>query len=173
VALPGKPAQASPWPSPNRAIVVTPSLAAAASPAKPQPKLLDRLREALGSRHYSRRTEDAYCHWVKRFIFFHGVRHPVEMGEAEVTRFLSSLAVDHHVSASTQNQPPSALLFLYLEVLQQPLPWLDGLLHAQRPARLPVVLSREEVQAILAPLRGTPLLMVALLYGAGLRLLEC
>ena len=142
-------------------------------PASQKPKLLDRVRAAICSRHYSPRTEDAYVHWIKRFIFYHGVRHPAEMGEAEVTQFLSSLAVDHHVSASTQNQALSALLFLYKEVLQQPLPWLDNLVHARRPERLPVVLSRAEVRAILARLDGTPRLMVALLYGAGLRLLEC
>jgi len=131
------------------------------------------VRHEIRTRHYSPRTEDAYIHWIKRFIFFHGVRHPAEMGEAEVTRFLSSLAVDFRVSASTQNQALSALLFLYKEVLQQPLPWLDNLVHARRPERLPVVLSRAEVQVILARLDGTPRLMVALLYGAGLRLLEC
>jgi integron integrase len=138
-----------------------------------RPKLLDRVRAAIRSRHYSRRTEEAYVHWIKRFIFYHGVRHPAEMGEAEVTRFLSSLAVDFHVSASTQNQALSALLFLYREVLQHPLPWLDNIVPAKRPVRLPVVLSRDEVQAILAHLHGTPHLMATLLYGAGLRVLEC
>jgi len=141
--------------------------------AQPKPKLLDRVREAIRTRHYSRRTEKAYVGWIKRFIFFHGVRHPAEMGEPEVTRFLSSLAVDAKVSASTHNQALSALLFLYKEVLGQPLPWLDGLVHAQRPHRLPVVLTREEVQAILQRLAGTPRIMATLLYGAGLRLLEC
>ncbi len=138
-----------------------------------KPKLLDRVRGAIRARHYSRRTEEAYVHWIKRFIFFHGVRHPAEMGEAEVTRFLSSLAVDSHVSASTQNQALSALLFLYREVLQHPLPWLDNIVPAKRPVRLPVVLSRDEVHAILAHLHGAPHLMATLLYGAGLRVLEC
>src|SRR5574337_1155628 len=106
-------------------------------PVAPQkPELLDKVREAIRSRHFSPNTEDAYVAWIKRFIFFHGKRHPVEMGEAEVTRFLSSLAVDLRVSASTQNQALSALLFLYREVLQQPLPWLDNVLHAKRPVRL-------------------------------------
>ncbi len=144
------------------------------SPSAPQkPKLLDRVREAIRSRHYSRNTEDAYVAWIKRFIFFHGKRHPAEMGESEVTRFLSSLAVSFRVSASTQNQALSALLFLYREVLQQPLPWLDQMVHAKRPTRLPVVLNREEVQAVLDRLHGIPHLMGILLYGAGLRLLEC
>ncbi len=143
-------------------------------PLAPQkPKLLDRVRQAMRTRHYSQRTEDAYVAWIKRFIFFHAKRHPAEMGEADVTRFLSSLAVDFRVSASTQNQALCALLFLYRDVLQQPLPWLDKVVHAKRPTRLPVVLTREEVQAVLAHLQGTPRLMVTLLYGAGLRLLEC
>src|SRR5574341_1536164 len=135
------------------------------SPTGPQkPKLLDRVREAIRSRHYSRNTEDAYVAWIKRFIFFHGKRHPVEMGAEEVTRFLSSLALDGRVAASTQNQALSALLFLYREVLQQDLPWLEGVVRAKRPIRLPVVLSREEVQAVLAHLRGTTRLMGTLLY---------
>ncbi len=138
-----------------------------------RPKLLDRVRAAIRSRHYSRRTEEAYVHWIKRFIFYHGMRHPAEMGEAEVRRFLSSLAVDFQVSASTQNQALTALLFLYREVLQDPLPWLDNIVPAKRPVRLPVVLSRDEVQAILAHLHGAPHLMATLLYGAGLRVLEC
>ena len=139
-----------------------------------KPNLLDRVRAAIRSRHYSPRTEDAYVHWIKRFIFFFNAkRHPAEMGEPEVTRFLSFLAVDGRVSASTQNQALSALLFLYKAVLEQPLPWLDNLVHARRPERLPVVLSQAEVRAILARLDGTLRLMVALLYGAGLRLLEC
>jgi integron integrase len=142
------------------------------TPAQPKPKLLDRVRAAIRTRHYSRRTEKAYVGWIKRFIFFHNKRHPAEMAAAEVTQFLSSLAVQSRVSASTQNQALSALLFLYKDVLAQPLPWLDGLVHAQRPHRLPVVLTREEGQAILQRLAGTPRLMGILLYGAGLRLLE-
>ena len=134
-------------------------------PTPPKPKLLDRVRNEIRTRHYSRRTEKTYLHWIKRFIFFHGVRHPADMGEAEVTRFLSSLAVDGHVAASTQNQTLSALLFLYKAVLGQPLPWLDDLVHARRPKRLPVVLTRDEVQAVLGRLTGTPRLMATLLYG--------
>jgi len=139
-----------------------------------KPKLLDRVRYEIRTRHYSGNTEAAYVAWIKRFIFFfHAKRHPAEMGAAEVAQFLSSLAVHSRVSASTQNQAMSALLFLYKEVLQQSLPWLDNIVPAKRPTRLPVVLSRDEVQAILARLNGIPHLMATLLYGAGLRLLEC
>jgi integron integrase len=158
---------------PGEAQVMT-SVSSPLAPLAPQkPKLLDRVREAIRSRHYSRRTEEAYIGWIKRYIFFHAKRHPMEMGAEEVTRFLSSLALDGRVAASTQNQALSALLFLYREVLQQDLPWLEGVVRAKRPIRLPVVLTREEVQAVLAHLRGTPRLMGTLLYGAGLRLLEC
>jgi len=140
----------------------------------PKPRLLDRVRTALRARHYSRRTEDAYVAWIKRYIFFfHAKRHPVEMGAPEVTRFLSSLAVDGHVAASTQNQALSALLFLYRDVLAVDLPWLDGIVRARRPERLPVVLTRDEVRAVLQRLEGVPRLMACLLYGAGLRVLEC
>ena len=145
-----------------------------AGPASaPKPRLLDRVRHAIGARHYSRRTEKAYVHWIKRYIFFHGKRHPVEMGAAEVTDFLTSLAVHGKVAASTQNQALSALLFLYREVLSVELPWLDGLVRAKPPQRLPVVLTREEVRTVLGKLDGVPRLMAFLLYGAGLRLLEC
>jgi integron integrase len=137
------------------------------------PRLLDVVRQSIRARHYSRRTEKAYAGWIKRYIFFHGRRHPREMGVAEVTRFLSSLAIERRVSASTQNQAFSALLFLYREVLQLPLVGLDDVVRAKRPVRLPLVLSREEVQAVLRNLRGTPWLMASLMYGAGLRLLEC
>jgi len=144
------------------------------SPSAPQkPKLLDRVREAIRSRHYSRNTEDASVPWIKRFIFFHGKRHPMEMGAPEITQFLSSLALEGRVAASTQNQALSALLLLYREVLQQDLPWLEGIVRAKRPIRLPVVLTRDEVQAVMTHLRGTPNLIATLLYGAGLRLLEC
>jgi integron integrase len=141
--------------------------------APPKPRLLDRTLEAIRARHYSRRTEKAYVHWIKRYIFFHGKRHPVEMGTAEVTAFLTSLAVDSKVAASTQNQALSALLFLYREVLGVDLPWLDDVVRAKRPQHLPVVLTRDEVRAVLQRLHGVPRLMATLLYGAGLRLLEC
>ena len=139
----------------------------------PKPRLLDRVRAAVRARHYSRRTEQAYVAWICRYIFFHDKRHPADMGAPEVTRFLSSLAVDGHVAASTQNQALSALLFLYREVLEVDLPWMDEIVRAKRPQRLPVVLTRDEVRAILRRIEGTPRLMAFLLYGAGLRLLEC
>jgi site-specific recombinase XerD len=141
------------------------------SEARP-PKLLDRVRAAIRARHYSRRTEDAYVAWIRRFIVFHDRRHPAEMGASEITRFLSALAVDRKVASSTQNQALSAVLFLYREVLQQDLPWLDDVVRARRPERLPVVLSRDEVRAVLGRLAGAPRLMAYLMYGAGLRLLE-
>jgi integron integrase len=141
--------------------------------ALPQPRLLDRVREAIRARQYSRRTEKAYVRWIKRYIFFHGKRHPAEMGAPEATAFLTSLAVDQNVSASTQNQALSALLFLYREVLDVELPWLDDVVRARRPQHLPVVLTREEVRAVLQRLDGVARLMAVLLYGAGLRLLEC
>src|SRR3989442_2579790 len=142
--------------------------------ASPQnPRLLDRVRESLRLRHYSRRTERAYVAWIRRYILFHNRRHPAEMRATEVSRFLSSLAVEGRVSASTQNQALAALLFLYGPVLGVELPWLDDLVRAVRPERLPVVLSRDEVRAVLLALRGTSRLMAVLLYGAGLRVLEC
>lgn len=139
----------------------------------PKPRLLDRVRQALRLRHYSPRTEQAYVHWILRYIRFHDLRHPSEMGAEEVSRFLSSLAVQGRVAASTQNQALAALLFLYRHVLDVELPWLDDVVRARRPRRLPVVLSRDEVRAILSQLHGPTRLMASLLYGAGLRLLEC
>ncbi len=138
-----------------------------------QPKLLDRLREALRARHYSRRTEQGYCQWVKRFIFFHNVRHPIEMAEPEINAFLSALATQGQVSASTQNQALSALLFLYRHVLGRPVGDLGAVIRARRPTRLPVVLTRQEVKALLGQLAGDKWLMASLMYGAGLRLMEC
>jgi len=133
---------------------------------------MDRVRREIRLRHYSRRTEDAYAGWIRRFIGFHGKRHPRELGEPEVTRFLSGLA-SQGVSASTQNQALSALLFLYEIVLGERLAWMNGIVRAQRPARLPVVLSRDEVAAVLSRLRGPVWLMASLMYGSGLRVLEC
>jgi integrase len=141
-------------------------------PTRP-PRLFDRAREAARVRHYSRRTETAYLSWIRRFIFFHGKRHPAEMSAPEVTKFLSSLAVEGNVAASAQNQALGALLFLYRDVLEQDLPWLDDMVRAKRPARLPVVLTREEVRTLLLHMAGVPRLMAMLIYGAGLRLLEC
>ena len=135
-------------------------------------KLLDRVRHAVRLRHYSRRTEQAYVSWIRRFIVFHGKRHPRELGEREVTAFLSSLAT-RGVSASTQNQALSAILFLYEVVVGERLAWMNDIVRAQRPVRLPVVLSRHEVSSLLSRLHGPVCLMASLMYGAGLRLLEC
>jgi integron integrase len=136
------------------------------------PRLLTRLRAAIRVRHYSPRTEEAYIGWVRRFVRFSGMRHPQEMGQTDVERFLTSLAVDGGVSASTQNQALSALVFLYDAVLGRPLGLCSGLIRAKGSKRLPVVLSRDEVRAILGEMRDTPLLVAGLLYGSGLRLLE-
>jgi integron integrase len=138
-----------------------------------EPKLLDRVREAIRVRHYSRRTEEACVHWIRRFIVFHQKRHPSGMGAAEVSAFLSALAVRQRVSASTQNQAMSALLFLYREVLSTDVGRIDQLPRAQMPVRVPVVLSRDEVKMVLTQLDGVCWLVAALLYGAGLRLQEC
>ena len=139
----------------------------------PKPKLLDRVREAIRTRHYSYQTEKAYVHWARGFIFFHDKRHPAEMGEAEIAAFLSSLASESHVSASTQNQALNALLFLYHEVLAKDIGYIKGVVRAKRPKKLPVVLTREEVKSILGQLNALEWDMAMLLYGAGLRLMEC
>lgn len=136
-------------------------------------KLIDQLREALRSRHYSRRTEQTYCRWVKRYVFFHKVRHPAEMAEPEINAFLTYLAVNEKVSASTQNQALSALLFLYRHVLGREVGDLGEVIRARKPKRLPVVMTREEVKAVLANLSGDKWLMASLMYGSGLRLMEC
>ena len=138
-----------------------------------KPKLLDRLREALRSRHYSRRTEQSYCHWVKRFIFFHNKRHPADMAEREINAYLTHLAVKEKVSASTQNQALSALLFLYRYVLDRKVGDLGEVIRARKPRHIPVVMTREEVKAVLAQLTGEKWLIALLMYGAGLRLMEC
>ena len=136
------------------------------------PRLLDAVREAIRVRHYSRRTERAYVGWIRRFVIFHHRRHPRDMGGPEIAAFLSHLAVDGKVSASTQNQALSALLFLYRHVLAVELPWLEDVVRARRPVRLPEVLDRREVLAVLDGLSGTSWLVASLLYGSGLRLLE-
>jgi integrase len=141
--------------------------------APKKPRLLELARDSIWRRHYSRRTEERYVHWIKRFIYFTGRRHPAEMGAAEVTAFLNHLARERNVAASTQNQALSALLFLYREALGTPLPWLDELERAVRRARMPTVLTRAEVHRLLAAMHGTKWLMASLLYGAGLRLNEC
>jgi len=140
---------------------------------KPGKRLIERLREEIRSRHYSRRTEAAYWYWVRYFILFHDKRHPAQMGAAEVTAFLSWLATERNVAAATQNQALSALLFLYRHVLGQALPWLDEIVRAQRPVRLPVVLSEAEVRRLLESLEGAVRIMTGLLYGAGLWQIEC
>ena len=137
-----------------------------------RPKLLLQLRRALRLRHYSLRTEQAYVHWVRRFVVFHRMRHPAELGDAEISAFLTDLAVRGRVSAATQNQALGALLFLYRRVLGQSVAWLDGMVHAKRGGRLPVVLTLREVGAIVGHLEGDPWLVAVILYGAGLRLLE-
>lgn len=148
-----------------------PIVGTAAAPGNP--KLLDQVRDVLRRKHFSLRTEQAYVGWIRRFILYHRKRHPREMAEAEVTQFLTHLARDGKVAASTQNQALSALLFLYKEVLKTEIGWLDGVERVRRPARLPVVLARDEVHKIFAHLHGTPRLMAGLLYGSGLRLMEC
>jgi integron integrase len=137
-----------------------------------KPKLLDQVRSAARLRHLSLRTEEAYSDWIKRFILFHGKRHPSEMGAGEIRQFLSHLAVAGRVSASTQNQALCALLFLYRDVLKVDLPYVEGLERAKRPARVPVVFTRGEVEKLLAQLSGTYGLIASLLYGSGLRLME-
>ena len=150
------------------------SVAVVNAPATPpKPKLLDQVRQAIRTRHYSYRTEKAYVHWIKRFIFFHNKRHPAEMGETEIGKFLSSLATDLHVSASTQNQALNAILFLYRKILKKGIGYVNGVVRAKRPHRLPVVWIRQEVRSILASLDGSDWIMAMLLYGAGLRLMEC
>jgi integron integrase len=139
----------------------------------PKPKLLDQVRQAIRRRHYSDKTEKAYIHWIKRFIFFHNKRHPLEMAEPEIAQFLSSLATELRVSASTQNQAFNALLFLYQEVLNIKIGLIDGVVRAKRPMRLPVVLTKDEVKKVIDHMSGVPRLMAVLLYGAGLRLMEC
>ncbi|MGG5872620.1 integron integrase [Pseudomonas peli] len=135
-------------------------------------KLLDQVRQQIRVRNYSIRTETAYAEWVKRYIRFHQYRHPLEMGAAEIEAFLTHLAVKRNVAGATQNQALAALLFLYKEVLKVELPWLDGIVRAKKPKHLPVVLTRDEVTRVLAQLSGVKLMVAALLYGSGLRLLE-
>ena len=136
------------------------------------PRLLDRVRDKIRLKHYSIRTEQAYLDWIKRFIRFHGKRHPADLGPLEVEAFLTDLAVVRHVAASTQNQAKSALLFLYKEVLDLELPWLDRVEKAKAPARLPVVLTRDEVSSVLSRLHGIHELIGRLLYGTGMRITE-
>ena len=135
-------------------------------------RLLDQVRDQIRLLHYSYRTEQQYVGWIRRFILFHARRHPREMGGPEVEAFLTNLAVDRNVAASTQSQALGALLFLYRKVLKQDLPWLRGVVRAKKPVRVPTVLSRNEIRALLAELDGVYHLIALLLYGSGLRLLE-
>ncbi len=137
------------------------------------PRLLDRVRERIRYRHYSLRTERTYAEWVRRYIRYHGNRHPRDLGADHVIAFLSSLANDRNVAAATQNQALAAVLFLYKEVLGIELPWMDGIARAKRPRRLPVVLTHAEAHALLALMEGTHALMARLMYGTGMRLTEC
>lgn len=141
--------------------------------SKQEPKLLDQVRGKIRLKHYSIRTEQAYTDWIKRFILHFGKKHPRDMGAAEVEQFLTHLAVNGRVSASTQNQAKCALLFLYKEVLAIELPWLGNVEQAKVPKRLPIVLTRDEIQAILSRLTGTQWLIASLLYGTGMRIMEC
>jgi integron integrase len=142
-------------------------------PSANKPKLLDQVRDIIRRRHYSFRTEQAYVDWIRRFILYHHKRHPRDMAEEEVTEFLTHLARDRNVAASTQNQALSALLFLYKDVLKQEIGWLKNVERARRPAKMPVVLSHTELKRVFAHMHGVPKLMAGLLYGSGLRLMEC
>jgi integron integrase len=149
------------------------SSSASGDTARPHPpRLLDQVRAAIRARHYSLRTEEAYLGWIRRYILHHHKRHPATMGPAEITAFLTALAVERRVSASTQNQAMAALLFLYRDVLGREPGWLDGVVRARRPRRLPVVLARGEVERLLGALRGAAWLLATLLYGTGMRLNE-
>jgi integron integrase len=160
-------------------VEVDPSLDAVPAPQQEKPfpeshsAIFDRLRSALRARHYARRTEQAYGHWITRFSHFHHGRHPVEMAEPEINAFLTHLAVKEQVSASTQNQALAAVLFLYRHVIGRGIGDLGEVIRARKPARLPVVMTREEVKAVLANLTGDKWLMASIMYGAGLRLMEC
>ena len=144
----------------------------AGADGRPQ-RLMDAVRSRIRAKHYSVRTEQAYTAWIRRFIIANGKRHPRELGGAEVEAFLSGLALHRNVAASTQNQALSALLFLYREVLDVRLPWMEGVVRAKRPRRVPTVLSHDEVQRVLAAMDGRPWLVASLLYGTGMRLMEC
>ena len=137
------------------------------------PRLTDQVRDALRRKHYSYRTEKTYLHWIRRFIYFHDKRHPRDMAEPQIAKFLTHLAVERRVSASTQNQALNAILFLYKQVIGREIGLIQGVVRAKRGERLPVVLTREEVNAVLARLTGRDWLMACLMYGAGLRVTEC
>jgi integron integrase len=135
-------------------------------------RLIPAVRRLMRARHLSRLTEEAYVRWIVRYVRFHGLRHPGTLGEREMREFLSHLAADENVAASTQSQALAALLFLYVEVLRDPVPWIADVVRARRPQRLPVVMTRHEVRAVLGRLKGSSRLVATLLYGSGLRLME-
>jgi integron integrase len=142
-------------------------------PYDTEPGLIERIRRAIKVRHYSPKTEKAYVNWTLRYVRFHALKHPAEMGATEVTEFLNYLATGPKVAASTQNQALSAIIFLYKHVLEVDLPWLERVVRAKRPQRIPTVLSRAEVMQLLDQMHGTPRLVASLLYGSGMRLMEC
>lgn len=158
--------------APPFAILALPPMLAVTDPIPTAPKLLDRVRWHLRVKRYSIRTEKSYLDWIRRYILFHRKRHPSEMGEKEIAAFLNHLAVNRTVAASTQNQALCALLFLYQQVLERKLEFID-LHRAKRPPKIPVVFTRAEARAVLAQIKGDYRLMAHLLYGSGLRLLEC
>jgi integrase len=158
------------FPSPE--VSAVPTLHKPAAPVGGVPRLLEVARERMRTRHLSLRTEQAYLQWTRRYVAFHEGRHPRELGAPAVEQFLTHLAVHRKVSSATQNQALQALLFLYRQVLEIELPWLDNITRATTAKRLPVVLSREEVHSLLSQLRGTSWLVASLLYGSGLRLME-
>jgi integrase len=141
-------------------------------PQRPK-KLLDQVCDAIRLKRYANSTEKTYVYWAKRFVLYHNKRHPLEMGEKEISEFLTHLTVEENVAASTQNQALSALLFLYRDVLRKNLDLPLELVWAKRPKRLPTVLTKEEIQQVIAQLTGVHRLIVQLLYGSGLRLMEC
>src|SRR5438105_454456 len=154
----------------NNGAISSASLIVAEEPPTDKPKLLDRVRSVLRVRRYSIRTEQAYLEWIRRFILFHRKRHPSEMGETEITQFLTHLATERNVAGATQNQALSALLFLYQQVLEQKLEFLD-MERASRPPKVPVVFTKDEARAVLSHMKGDYRLMAELLYGSGLRLM--
>jgi integron integrase len=139
----------------------------------PPPRLLDQVKQTCRLKHFSLKTEKSYSYYIRDYIYFHNIRHPKDMGVDEIRQYLSSLAIEKQVAASTQNIALSALLFLYRDVLKLDLPYIDNIERAKRPRRVPAVFTREEVKAILAQLEGESYLMTSLLYGSGLRLSEC
>ena len=153
----------------SRQAVSAPNL----TPAQPGKKLLDQLRDAIRAKHYSLRTEQTYVDWCKRYILFHKKRHPAEMGIPEIQAFIIYLATERNVAASTQNQALSAILFLYRNVLQRELDFPTDIIRAKRPERLPTVLTKAEAMSVIARMNGVTRLMVQLLFGSGLRLMEC